>query len=237
MKAVDKFYASRGTKLTRKFDRMARRARNVLVSNLGEDLADTVTVDAREIYRKLLPELPYIGGGRNAYTAILIVNAMSLALYEAMKRHGKGAEETGKIFYEAAEARFQAYPGWLLRLIGRLLFAKVFQKAMARKASKSQERRYPGDWIFTFVEGDGIDFDFGMDITECGVCKFHRAQGAEEFTKYLCPFDFAQSRVMGVGLVRTTTLAEGGDKCDFRFKKGRETQRGWPPEFMKCTEP
>ena len=29
---------------------------------------------------------------------------------------------------------------------------------------------------------------------------------------------------------RTHTIAGGGPFCDFRFKKGGSTPRGWPPE-------
>jgi hypothetical protein len=36
--------------------------------------------------------------------------------------------------------------------------------------------------------------------------------------------------------VRYHTIAEGDGKCDFRYKKGRETfvyplRKGWPPKF------
>jgi len=33
----------------------------------------------------------------------------------------------------------------------------------------------------------------------------------------VCPLDFTISDRMGDGLVRTTTLASGGDRCDFRY--------------------
>ena len=39
-----------------------------------------------------------------------------------------------------------------------------------------------------------------------------------------------------LSLVRYETIAEGADKCDFRFQKGRKTfvyplRDGWPPQF------
>jgi hypothetical protein len=33
--------------------------------------------------------------------------------------------------------------------------------------------------------------------------------------------DFIASELEGTGLVRTMTLADGADRCDFRYKKGR----------------
>jgi len=56
------------------------------------------------------------------------------------------------------------------------------------------------------------------------VVKFFHCQGADELVPYMCRLDYAMSKAMGMGLVRTTTLAEGGEKCDFRFKRGRETK-------------
>jgi hypothetical protein len=37
--------------------------------------------------------------------------------------------------------------------------------------------------------------------------------------------------MLGWGLRRTMTLAEGGERCDFRFKKGGETCVPIPPSL------
>jgi hypothetical protein len=111
------------------------------------------------------------------------------------------------------------------------------QERWRAQAGESQKRRYPGDWVFTFVEGDGQEFDYGLDFTECGICKYYHAQGADELTPYLCLMDGVVSKSFGLGLVRHKTLAEGADICDFRYKAGRETflyplRDGWPPKFL-----
>jgi hypothetical protein len=45
---------------------------------------------------------------------------------------------------------------------------------------------------------------------------------------YLCPADILYSQALGWGLMRTTTLAEGAARCDFRFKKGGVTRVAVP---------
>jgi hypothetical protein len=45
--------------------------------------------------------------------------------------------------------------------------------------------------------------------------------------------DFPLSKAFGRGLVRNMTIAEGAEKCDFHYKKGRDTKEGWPPSFLK----
>ena len=39
-----------------------------------------------------------------------------------------------------------------------------------------------------------------------------------------CLYDYYSSEMKGTGLVRTITLAEVFEKCDFRFKRGRKPQ-------------
>lgn len=124
---------------------------------------------------------------------------------------------------------------------GSLRYNDRYVNGLKEAASRTQERRYPGDWVATFVEGDGEAFDYGIDITECGICKFYRAQGAAELAPYLCLSDYVVSDAFGRGLVRYKTLAEGAEVCDFRYKEGRETfvnplREGWPPNFLIETE-
>jgi len=67
-----------------------------------------------------------------------------------------------------------------------------------------------------------------------GVCKFYQEHDMVDFVPYLCAMDVPMSEVGKQGLHRTKTLAEGGDKCDFRFKGGRETKVNsaiWKDEF------
>ena len=84
--------------------------------------------------------------------------------------------------------------------------------------------------MFQYVEGDGKNFDFGIDYTECAIVKFHRSQGAEEFTRFVCLIDYPHSQLSGSGLMRTIILAEDGDRCGFRLRSGKE------PENRQATQ-
>ena len=82
----------------------------------------------------------------------------------------------------------------------------------------------------TYVQCDGPDFDWGIDYTECATCKFLSAQGAPELAPYVCAVDKVASEMLGWGLTRTMTIADGFDKCDFRFKKGGKTRLATPAQ-------
>lgn len=85
-------------------------------------------------------------------------------------------------------------------------------------AESTHKRRYENDWVVNLLPGNG-DYDLGYDYLECGICKLCRAEGCPELAKYLCRLDFMFAEVMGLRLERTSTLAEGGMKCDFRFSR------------------
>jgi hypothetical protein len=220
-------YTNQRTRLLKDFDKITRKlGRRVLESHYSGELVDTVLKESRREYEALIPLIPDIGGKKNISQTNLINSAQCLALYRALKSHGKTAEEAGRLIYEFVEAQLTSVPRWILLLLGRWRFTKYSLNKVKKHAVESQKRRYPEDWVFTFIEGDGKEFDFGRDYTECAICKFFHAQGADELVPYLCRTEFAVSRAFGMGLVRTMTIAEGGKKCDPRFKRGRETKLG-----------
>ncbi|MCK4815391.1 L-2-amino-thiazoline-4-carboxylic acid hydrolase, partial [bacterium] len=200
--------------------------------------AEVVAGETRQEFEALIPQLPYIGGGKNRLTKDLIGAVWFLALYTVLKKLDKTVEEVGKIIYESTEAYLSSLSRLSklgLRFSWRMTFTRVGKKLIKSQAALSQKRQYPEDWVWSFIEGDGKEFDFGMDFIECAVCKFFHSQGADEFTRFVCLTDFPMSKFTGSGLVRTMTLAEGAEKCDFRYKRGREVKQGWPPEFLKSS--
>ena len=97
------------------------------------------------------------------------------------------------------------------------------EKAMAsRKAwsalthEESHKKQYPNDWVVDFLPGEG-KYAFGFDYLECGVCKLCRDEGCQPLAKYLCRLEYMLVEIMGLHLDRTQVLAEGKEKCDFRF--------------------
>jgi len=219
------YYVSNTPKLLKDFDKTAKHMRKAMASHYEAGFADTLIKDVRQEYEALIPELPYIGGKGSFLTKNVIASGWCLALYRALKKHGKTVEETGKIIYKTVQEQLNSYPKLLRRLIGRYMFSRFYLAKLRKDAAKSQARRYPGDWVFTVFESSGEEFDYGIDYTECGIFKLFHAQGADELVPFLCETDFPVSKALGTGLVRTNALADGSQKCNFRFKRGREVKR------------
>jgi len=231
--------ARRAKRLAGKFDRMLKRSGDGLNARFGEEEAGAMRREMLDEYRRLILEVPSIGGRKNMLSGTLIGTAQPLAVFRVVIRHGGTAEETGGLLRREIETQLGRIPRALRHAMGRYRFSRLKIRQFERAARRSQTRRYPDDWVFEVVEGDGETFDTGVDHIECGIVKFLHAHDADELTPYICDLDYVLAEAMGYGLRRTKTLAWGCDRCDFRLTKNGATSPPWPPQFVErtCGEP
>ena len=85
------------------------------------------------------------------------------------------------------------------------------------------EEQHIGECLdsLAWVEQRVVFDSFSTDRT----CEIAREHGAEELSPYFCLGDYPLSDAFGWGLVRTMTIAEAGQMCDFRLKRGRKVER------------
>lgn len=232
--------ASRQTeKLVGGLDRYLERSADALVGRFGEETAAVMRGEILDEYRRLIPDVPYIGGWRNSHSGNLTFTARALALHRVVVRHGGSVEDSGWLLRRMMETEMERIPRVVRHGVGRFRFTRLGKWREEAAARKSQARQYPGDWVVERVDGDGKTFDFGIDNTECGNVKFLDAQEADELCPYICDLEYVYIKAMGYGVRRTKTLGWGCDRCDFRFSKHGVTSAPWPPEFAErtCGEP
>jgi len=199
--------------------------KKILTRYYEEEMAKNYVELILNTYLGIEKELPYIGGDDNPYRIALKGGAQGLALYKVMKNVGLPLEKIGTIFNEWMKDFYFTLPDTYRQEVNRLRFGEEYILKMKHLAKESQKRRYSEDWVYTLVDGKGEDFDYGIDYTECGICKMFKSAGLEEFIPFICECDFILGEAFGLGLTRTMTLAEGKEKCDFRFKKNGKTGR------------
>ena len=216
-------YAPQKSRFLKDFDRMAACVRRVLISRYGEEQAKALVSESRREYEALIPQIPYIGE-KSHMLIFLLPTSRWLAVYRALQKRGATVEVAGRLIYEMMEAETKAIPGPVRLLMGWLWFSSLFLRRVRKRAAESHRRQHPGAYVYDYVEGNGRDFDWGIDYLECSSCKLLKAQNAMELAPYVCAVDRVTSELLGWGLTRTMTLAEGFDKCDFRFKKGGQTR-------------
>jgi hypothetical protein len=225
------YYLSRKSELVESFEEEAKRWYPILSEYYGDKFAEIVILEANHRYEVLIPKTPYIGGEENHLTNSLIGSIECLAFYQAMKARGKTAVDTGKVLYDAIAKRFdEPIPEIPL---SKILSEEQLIKRRKERAERSQRREYELDFVYEFVEGDGEAFDYGYNFIECATQKFYIAQGADEFLPFYCFLDFPKSKLYGLGLFRTCTLAESCGVCDFRFTAGMDCEEEWPPSFLQ----
>lgn len=217
------FYTKQEPALIKDFDRSIKRIKGHINTRYGIENAEKMIIIAREEYRRLIPELPYVGG-RQPFTQFVITTGWCLALHRALGGKATSARESGELFFELARQYINQVPGLVRRYLGTSMFTQSYQRRLRERAKESQQNPLPRGYIFSYVEGDKENYDFGVDYHRCATLNFLREQGAVEIAPYLCALDQYSSDLLGWGLVRTTTLAEGGEVCDFRFKKGGPTR-------------
>ncbi len=94
------------------------------------------------------------------------------------------------------------------------VFLTIFQKRISRKS-------HPDGFVAQLITDKAQTFGlgYGVDIIECGICKLFSKHHYAHYAAILCEVDVITSRLAGLTLVRTGTIALGAPTCDFRFKK------------------
>lgn len=209
-------------RLLRQYDGLIRRVSHVLVDRFGEGESHRLAGEIRDEYVRIIPQLPDIGGIQ-PFQQFVIGTGWALAMYRVGMREGWPVEQSGQLVYDVTEAYLKSFPAFVHRLLGWFTNTAVYRFATRRQAARSQRRKYPGDYVFKYINSGG-GFDYGVDYLECASCKFLRQKNGMPIAPYLCTTDILYSRLWGWGLHRSGTIAGGAERCDFRFKKGGETR-------------
>ena len=227
----ENWYVLNKPKIMRQVRFTLRHFRKHLVEAYGKEGGEAIARESLQRFEALLPDLPDIGGRENSHARYLYLGAAGLATYRSLQARGASVEEAARLIYLGTASFFDSVPTrWLMRWQGRRMLGRKRCDQLRHAAAISQQRRYPDDWVFEIVEGDGRDFDFGVDYTECGVVKYLAREGAPELAPYLCWIDYPQFAAMHLRLDRTEPLAQGGQRCDFRIGRGEPVRV--EPEFL-----
>ena len=229
--------ARESERILRDFDKTAALVRPVVVDRVGAPRADELYRDARRNLAQIAPQIPRIKGIRaGALNTFVRITAQEIALYKAVKGQEGTPAEAWEICHEAIRLRMAEFPKWKRRLSRRLMYSGIVKWIMKRREKNNTQGKF-GDFQVRYHVGDGSDFDIGVDYVSCGNLQLAKKLGAEEFAPFICMSDIALSDALGWGLIRTQTLADGCDHCDFRFKKNAKTRiSSKTPEVQRTIE-
>ncbi|MFH2127332.1 MAG: L-2-amino-thiazoline-4-carboxylic acid hydrolase [Pseudomonadota bacterium] len=227
------YYQRHRAQLLRDFQDTNQGAAQYLAARHGMALARELCAEAERGFGKLLPGLPQVGGEQNVMIEYVPVAAWYVAYYRPFLKRGLSAEDLGRMIYELNLMQYKATPAAQLAREGMERFSPAYLAQMKNWAAWAQKRAYPANWVARYIQGDGSDFDYGYDYSECALVKYFHSQDAMAAAPYVCINDFARSQAYGTGLARRGTLAMGYPICDFRYKQGRPVTQGWQSEVAK----
>ena len=232
----DNYYLLNRNEILKEFQDTNEGALQWLTPKHGEKTARAITSDAKKHFEALLPLMPDVGGVKNIMIQEMPIVAWYVAYYRPMKSHGITAEEEGRMIYDLYNISLQQIPKANALAEGARKFTHGYVEQVKKWAAWTRKQEYPANWVATFISGEGKDFDYGYDYSECALVKYLKAHGASEAAPYVCLNDFIRSRTYGTGLRRTKTLAQGDDICNFRYTKGRPVIQDWSTEIPLIRE-
>ncbi|MEW6634606.1 MAG: L-2-amino-thiazoline-4-carboxylic acid hydrolase [Pseudomonadota bacterium] len=181
---------------------------------------ESVRRDIMDEFEVVLGQMPYVGGSAGRMSDFFMRLSGFMAIGRVLRRHGVPLPVIGEIERESYKAQLLTVPEAERLASGRRFMSAENRAFLRDQAAASHAERYPGDFIYDFVEpGAGDSFEFGIDYRACGFCKFAARHGDREILPHICGLDFDAYATQGIRLERTQTLAGGASHCNFRFSR------------------
>ena len=238
-KSIKKYYISKKSKILDNFDKKINIFRTVLLQQLGTPKTEEMLDEIKDEYKMLIPEIIYIESQNSFILRDYKDISIALAFAKVMKKHKYSKEEIAVFIYEIQKEMFNSTINDKMKLIQILFdilhifpFNKLYKVIVKKFEKRTQQRDNALDLQIHYVDGDGKNFDYGIDIISCPICNIWRKHNLIEILPYVCLSDFFKSAITNSGLIRTMTLAEGREKCDNRFKRGRKPQNRQKTQFI-----
>ena len=71
---------------------------------------------------------------------------------------GRTVEDAGRVMYQVGIEEAKVIPYYARSIMGYLWFSPLFTERVKKRGIRSQQRRYAGDFVLNYVEGDGAGF-------------------------------------------------------------------------------
>ena len=214
------------TELLKNYDLNLQWRRALYLKNpVLADNIDLILDEMRDSYEAIIPDIPYLGK-RNFHLQWAIPNAEKLGDYLVAKKYGVTIPQFSRLHLDQALSDLMVIPEETRRRNGSMQFGPMSNMIMRFVAWQSQLTRkiYPENYILKFVPGDGVDFDWGLNYTQCpNVILYSRHGAADLVYPLICTMDYVAGKAMFVGYYRTMDIASGDPMCDLRWKEGVES--------------
>ena len=177
----------------------------------------------RDVYDRmselLVEEKEYCDKGNYAHMSQILT---SIALYEVLQRHGKSEMEAYRIVSEEMWKFLD--PSGMQKLARKSFFLPLMRKIVPFGFKKGSGY----GWRYTWHEDDPKD-EFCFECNECIYAKILGKRNLMKLGAMCCHADIINyGNLPYTDFIRTKTLCQGGDVCNFRFVRHKtDAGDGW----------
>ena len=164
-------------------------------------------------------EKPYCDKGNYSHMAQILT---SIAMYEVLQQHGKSEEEAYRIVSEEMWKFLD--PSGMQKLAKKSFFLPLMKKIVPFGFKHGSGN----GWRYTWHKDDPKN-EFHFECNECIYAKILGRRGLMKLGSMCCHADIINyGSLPYTDFIRTKTLCQGGDVCDFRFvRHGTDAGDGW----------
>ena len=170
----------------------------------------------KRISELIVEEQQYCDKGNYKHMAQTLT---SIAIYEVLQRHGTGEEDA----YKAVSEEMWKFldPSGMQKLAKKSFFLPLMKKIVPFGFKKGSGT----GWRYTWHSDDPKN-EFHFECNECIYAKILGRRGLMKLGSMCCHADIINyGSLPYTDFIRTKTLCQGGDVCDFRFVR-HETDAG-----------
>jgi len=186
--------------------------------------ADKLITETDNNFKQISPDTSFAASSSNPIDKRLDFAAYFLAFIKVLDKQGESFDKIRKVSLEIVidyvrpKNKFQQLikriPAKLISSPVGAFFLKKFNK---RVSENSNTDGFIANVITDKKETFGLGY--GVDITECGICKLFNKHSFQKYSSILCDVDAVTAELAGLKLIRTGTIALGAKKCDFRWER------------------
>lgn len=189
-------------------------ARNILLEYHGEKEVETILEEARRRYKEVEPEIPILS--QIGPTINLCLAGATLAMYEALLSAGHSSDEALSIFRQLSWSVYDKMGDLPMMIAGALTSDPHNRMKLATQIFRAFPFSSPDYQMVDLPSGKNV---VSFHVLKCPVAEFFKSKGKGDLCYEIwCKLDFPLAEKWGGELERSTTIAQGADRCSFRWK-------------------
>ncbi len=130
------------------FGKLTKAAAGILSESYPQDVADRIVETTERECEGIIPRLPNVGGLKNFFSPIILLNGWIIGFYRGVKSEGIDKYIAVYIAGKVLKKYVDKVPVWIGNQIGKLAFTNFGQNYFKKQAERTQKKKKRFQRIF-----------------------------------------------------------------------------------------